>query len=201
MITGDFKATLTSSWGELASLPCRSLSSFPDQWRHAHLRKHQLDFESSFPPAAESFRAKLRSGWSGGVGLSPGSGRWPSDLKVSARPRLPEDTLGVTHCHAGGLQRPQSNRRRNHMLVTFLENVIVHVGSPSHCFQISWASLNKREGKRLCIFVRPSWLLTLKNYQPGWDRLTLDSGLTPLWGLRRFRTVFMKTIRHVLCHQ
>lgn len=165
MIPGYFKVTLTSSWGERASLPCRPLSSFPDQWRQAHLRKHRLDFDLSFPPAAESFRAKQQSGWSvgGGVGLSPGSGRWPSDLKVSARPRLPEDTLGVTLCHTGGLQRRRAIEGETTCWWPFLENVTVHVGSPSHCFQISWASLNKREGKRLCIFVRPSWLLTLKN--------------------------------------
>lgn len=38
------------------------------------------------------------------------------------------------------------------MLVTFLENVIVHVRSPSHSFQISWASLNKGRASD-CVFL------------------------------------------------
>lgn len=165
MIPGYFKVTLTSSWGERASLPCRPLSSFPDQWRHAHLRKHRLDFDSSFPPAAESFRAKQRSGWSGGGGCRPVTWKWPLTLWSKGQ-RAASPARGHAGSHAlprWRLTAAPSNRRRNHMLVTFLENVTVHVGSPSHCFQISWASLNKREGKRLCIFVRPSWLLTLKN--------------------------------------
>lgn len=121
MIPGYFKVTLTSSWGERASLPCRPLSSFPDQWRHAHLRKHRLDFDLSFPPAAESFRAKQRSGWSGGGGGRPVTWKWPLTLWSKGQ-RAASPARGHAGSHAlprWRLTAAPSNRRRNHMLVTF----------------------------------------------------------------------------------
>lgn len=131
------------------------------QWQHGHHREHWLDFDCSPPHPMEQKVLGAAVGWTvggvgGGLSLSPGSGRWPSDVKVSGWPRLPEDMLGVPLCHAGCLQKLRSNRRRRCMLVTFLENVSVHVRSLSHSFQISSPALNKGRGVRLCIYVHPS---------------------------------------------
>lgn len=72
------------------------------------------------PPLCSRKFSDSADGWLvGEVSLSPECGCWPSDLKVSAGPRPPEDMLGVLLCHTGGLQKLRSNRRRNHMLVTF----------------------------------------------------------------------------------
>lgn len=72
----------------------------------------------------------------------PGSGCWPSDLKVSAWHRSPEDMLGVMLCHTGGSQH-RSNRRTNHMLVTFWR-MSLSMSAPTTAFRS----------------VRPSWFLT-----------------------------------------
>jgi len=67
------------------------------------------------PPRSKKFLL-----WLGGeVSLSPGSSYSPFDLKANTGLCPPEDMLGASFCHTGGLQALQSNRRRNHMFWPF----------------------------------------------------------------------------------
>lgn len=114
---GGTQAVYPGVWfRRLAFLSRQSLWRVLDQCQHAHHRMHRLDFDSSPPLCGRKFWGGT-VGWPvGEVSLSPGCGYWPSDLKVSAWPRPPEDMLGVTLCHTGSLQKLRRNRKRSHML-------------------------------------------------------------------------------------